>query len=243
MKIKVFENYDELSRFAAEVVKETINSIENPVLGLATGSSPVGMYEHLVRMHKNNEVDFSNIISINLDEYVGLDGSHDQSYRYFMDHHLFDHVNIDKSKTFVPNGLAADLEAECVAYDQRIRDLGYTDLQVLGIGPNGHIGFNEPDEKLTTRTHVADLLDSTVDANARFFESRDDVPKQALSMGLEAIMGARKIILIASGQNKAQAIKALEDEYITTQVPATLLKVHPDVLVLVDKEAASLLNR
>lgn len=243
MKIKVFETYDELSRYAAEIVKETLNTVENPVLGLATGSSPVGMYQNLVRMYNDGEVDFSNVISINLDEYVGLDGSHDQSYRYFMDEHLFNHVNIDKSRTFVPNGLAADLQLECDEYDQRIRELGYTDLQVLGIGPNGHIGFNEPDEKLTTRTHVADLLDSTVDANARFFESREDVPKQALSMGLEAIMGARKIILIASGTNKAQAIKALEDEYITTQVPATLLKIHPDVIVLADKEAASLLNR
>lgn len=239
--IKVFENYDELSAHAAEMFKEVLNNTENPVLGLATGSSPEGMYKALVEMNQNNEVDFSHVTSVNLDEYVGLAGDHDQSYRYFMDKHLFNHVNIDKSKTFVPNGLAEDLDKECQEYDQRIVDLGYADLQVLGIGPNGHIGFNEPDEKLTIKTHVADLLDSTIEANARFFESKEDVPKQAISMGLQAILNAKKIILIASGKAKAKAIASLVDEYVTTQIPATLLKVHPDVTVLVDKEAASLI--
>lgn len=238
---KVFDNYDELSAYGAELFKQVLDNTENPVLGLATGSSPVGMYKELVEMNKNHDVDFSNVTSVNLDEYVGLPGDHDQSYRYFMDQHLFDHVNIDKTKTFVPNGLAKDLEQECKEYDQRIRDLGYADLQVLGIGPNGHIGFNEPADKLTIETHVADLLDSTIEANARFFESKEDVPKQAISMGLEAILNAKKILLIASGTSKAEAVASLVDAYVTTQVPATLLKLHPDVTVLLDKDAASLM--
>lgn len=241
MTFKVFDNYDELSAYGAELFKQVLDNTENPVLGLATGSSPVGMYKELVEMNKNHGVDFSNVTSVNLDEYVGLPGDHDQSYRYFMDQHLFDHVNIDKTKTFVPNGLAKDLEQECKEYDQRIRDLGYADLQVLGIGPNGHIGFNEPADKLTIETHVADLLDSTIEANARFFESKEDVPKQAISMGLEAILNAKKILLIASGTSKAQAVASLVDAYVTTQVPATLLKLHPDVTVLLDKDAASLM--
>lgn len=241
MTFKVFDNYDELSAYGAELFKQVLDNTENPVLGLATGSSPVGMYKELVEMNKNHDVDFSTVTSVNLDEYVGLPGDHDQSYRYFMDQHLFDHVNIDKAKTFVPNGLAKDLEQECKEYDQRIRDLGYADLQVLGIGPNGHIGFNEPADKLTIETHVADLLDSTIEANARFFESKEDVPKQAISMGLEAILNAKKILLIASGTSKAQAVASLVDAYVTTQVPATLLKLHPDVTVLLDKDAASLM--
>jgi glucosamine-6-phosphate deaminase len=239
--IKVFENYDELSAQAAEMFKEVLNTTENPVLGLATGSSPEGLYKALVEMHKNKELDFSNVSTVNLDEYVGLSGDHDQSYRYFMNTHLFDHVNIDKAKTFVPNGLAQDLEQEGKDYDQRIKDLGGVDLQVLGIGSNGHIGFNEPAEKLVLGTHVEDLTESTIEANSRFFETRDDVPKRAISMGLGTILDAKKIILVASGKSKAEAIASLVDEYITTQVPATLLKLHPDVTVLVDKEAASLL--
>lgn len=242
IKFEVFENYDELSAHAAKMFKEVLDNTKNPVLGLATGSSPVGLYKELVEMYKKDEVDFSHVTSVNLDEYVGLDGTHDQSYRYFMDEHLFNHVNIDKEKTFVPNGLAEDLVKESKEYDQRIVDLGYADLQILGIGPNGHIGFNEPADKLTVETHVADLLDSTIEANSRFFESKDDVPKQAISMGLSAILNAKKIILIASGESKAKAVAALVDEFVTTEIPATLLKLHPDVTVLVDKEAASLIE-
>ncbi len=173
---------------------------------------------------------------------MGLPGDHEQSYRYFMDVNLFNHVNIDKSKTYVPNGLASDLAQECTAYDKLISNLGYPDIQVLGIGPNGHIGFNEPSDKLRTDTHVEDLLETTIDANSRFFESRDDVPKQAVSMGLGTILRSKKILLLASGANKAEACKALVDEYVTTQVPATLLKLHRDVIVCMDKEAASLID-
>lgn len=239
--LKVFENYDELSAHAAEMFKDIINNTDKPVLGLATGSTPISLYKKLVEMHENDVLDFSSVSTVNLDEYVGLSGDHDQSYRYFMNTHLFDHVNIDKEKTFVPNGLAQDLEQEGKDFDQRIKDLGGIDIQVLGIGSNGHIGFNEPAEKLALGTHVEDLTESTIEANSRFFETRDDVPKRAISMGLGTILDAKKIILVASGKSKAEAIASLVDEYITTQVPATLLKLHPDVTVLVDKEAASLL--
>lgn len=239
--IKVFENYEELSLAAAKMIKEVVNNTEKPVLGLATGSSPIGLYKALVEMNKNDEIDFSHVSTVNLDEYIGLPGDHDQSYRYFMNDNLFNHVNIDKTKTHVPNGLASDLEKESKEYDQLIEDLGYADIQVLGIGANGHIGFNEPSDKLTTGTHIEDLTQSTIEANARFFETKDDVPSKAISMGLQSILSARKIVLVASGKAKAKAIASLVDEYVTTQIPATLLKVHPDVTVLVDKEAASLI--
>lgn len=241
LTINVFENYDEMSAFAAEVVKEVLESADKPVIGLATGSSPVGLYQNLIEMNKNGEVDFSNVTSVNLDEYVGLTGDHPQSYRYFMNENLFDHVNIDKANTFVPNGVAEDLDQECAEYDERLQNLGYANIQVLGIGPNGHIGFNEPDTKLYAATRVAGLTKETIDANARFFDSADEVPKEAISLGMEGIFKAKKIILIASGANKAEASKALVDEFIDPQIPATLLKLHPNVIICLDKEAASLI--
>lgn len=241
MKFKVFDSYEELSAYSAELVAGVIREKEDAVLGLATGSSPLGLYEELIKLYDDGNLDFSKIRSINLDEYVGLDGNHDQSYRYFMDINFFNHINIDKKNTFVPNGIAEDLVKGAKEYDELIESLGGVDVQVLGIGPNGHIGFNEPAEQLNLNTHIAELTEETIKANARFFASEKDVPTRAVTMGVGPIMKARKVILIASGENKAWAVKSLVDDMISTTIPATLLKVHPDVTVLLDKSAASLL--
>ena len=200
------KTYDELSKKAAQIIASQIIMKPNCVLGLATGSSPVGTYKELIKMNQNGELDFSTVTSVNLDEYVGLDGTHDQSYRYFMNTNLFDHVNIDKARTFVPSGLADDLAAEGEAYDELIKALGGTDLQLLGIGLDGHIGFNEPDDVFTAATHEVVLDESTIDANARFFASRDDVPRTAITMGMLSIMLAKKILLVANGAAKKEII-------------------------------------
>ena len=237
MKLTVTNSYEKLSELAAEYIAAQVILKPDSVLGLATGSSPVGVYKCLVEKFNKGCLDFSDVISINLDEYVGLDGSHEQSYRYFMQDHLFNYVNIKPENTFVPNGCASDLAAECSEYDARVTRLGGIDLQLLGIGPDGHIGFNEPDDHFTAETHVVDLLPSTIEANSRFFSSIDEVPKQAVSMGMGSIMKAKKIILLANGKAKHQAIKELLDDRITTSNPSTLLKVHPDTVIICDKEA------
>ena len=239
--IKVFESYDEMSAYAAEIVKEVINSTEKPVIGLATGTSPIGLYEKLIEMYKNNQVDFSQVTSINLDEYVGLPDDHPQSYHYFMNEYLFKHINIKKENVFVPNGIADDMEQECKDYDRRLRDLGYADIQILGIGANGHIGFNEPNVNMNTNTNICNLTPETIKANSRFFDSIDEVHKQGITLGLEGIFKAKKIVLVANGFSKAEVCKSFADEYVTTQVPASLLKLHKDIVVCLDKEAASLL--
>ncbi|MFH5837086.1 glucosamine-6-phosphate deaminase [Proteiniclasticum sp. C24MP] len=241
MNFRVFDSYEEVSAYSAELLAEVISEKEDAVLGLATGSSPVGMYKELIKLHEEGKLDFSKAKSINLDEYVGLDGSHDQSYRYFMNTNLFDHVNMDKKNTFVPDGTTDDLMEGARKYDELIESMGGIDVQVLGIGPNGHIGFNEPADELKMNTHVAELTEETIQANARFFASEKDVPTRAVTMGVGPIMKAKKIILIASGENKAWAVKSLVDDVITTKIPATLLKLHPDVTVVLDKEAAGML--
>lgn len=241
MNFKVFDTYDEVSVYTAELLAEVVRAKVDAVLGLATGSSPVGMYKELIKLHEEGKLDFANAKSINLDEYVGLDGSHDQSYRYFMNTNFFDHINMEKKNTFVPDGTAEDLTKGAKKYDELIESMGGIDVQVLGIGPNGHIGFNEPAEELKMNTHVADLTEGTIKANARFFDSEKDVPTKAVTMGVGPIMKAKKIILIASGANKAWAVKCLTDDVISTKIPATLLKLHPDVTVVLDKEAASML--
>lgn len=241
MEFKIFDTYEEASRYSAELVADVIKAKNDAVLGLATGSSPEGMYKELIAMNQKGELDFSAVKSVNLDEYVGLEGSHHQSYRYFMDVNLFNHVNIDKNNTFVPNGTAEDLQEGAKAYDSLIESVGALDVQVLGIGPNGHIGFNEPGDELYVHTHVADLTDETIEANARFFESKEEVPTKAVTMGVGAIMKSKKIVLIASGKNKAWAVQQLASDVITTRIPATLLKLHGDVTVVLDKDAASLL--
>lgn len=243
MKLIVVNNYEELSKVAAKEFSKIIKEKENAVLGLATGGSPVGMYKELIRMYEQKELNFSKITTVNLDEYIGLNPEHNQSYRYFMNNNLFNHINIDKSNTFVPNGLAEDLEAQCKEYDQKISELGGIDIQLLGVGNNGHIAFNEPNNELSSGTHIISLTDNTIEANARFFDNIDDVPRKAITMGVGGIMKAKKIILIASGESKAEAIKGIFSGKITTANPATMLQMHRDVTIIVDEAAAKLINK
>ena len=243
MKLIVVNNYEELSKVAAKEFSKIIKEKENAVLGLATGGSPVGMYKELIKMYEKKELNFSKITTVNLDEYIGLNPEHNQSYRYFMNNNLFNHINIDKSNTFVPNGLAEDLEAQCKEYDQKIAELGGIDIQLLGVGNNGHIAFNEPNNELSSGTHIISLTDNTIEANARFFDNIYDVPRKAITMGVGGIMKAKKIILIASGESKAEAIKGIFSGKITTANPATMLQMHRDVTVIVDEAAAKLINK
>ena len=229
--IKV-DTYEELSRKAANLISAQVLSKPDCVLGLATGSSPVGAYKVLIERCAKGDLDFSEVTTVNLDEYVGLDGTNDQSYRYFMNKNLFDHINIDKRKTFVPNGLAEDYNAECEEYDARVKALGGIDLQLLGIGFDGHIGFNEPDSCFTKATHVVDLHESTNQANARFFENEADVPRQAVTMGMMCIMQARKVVLIANGAGKKDIVEKAFFGPITPEVPASILQLHPDLTVI-----------
>lgn len=232
MKFISVSTYEELSHIAANLIFAQITVKPNSVLGLATGSSPVGVYRELVERYRAKELDFSDVTSVNLDEYVGLSPDHPQSYRRFMQEHLFDHVNIDPARTFVPDGLAKDYDAECAGYDRRIVRLGGIDLQLLGIGVDGHIGFNEPGDCFVPATHVADLDESTVRANARFFASEQDVPRQAISMGIRPIMQARKILLIANGAAKKEVLLRAFDGPVTPSLPASILQLHPDVTVV-----------
>lgn len=229
--IKV-DTYEELSRKAANLISAQVLSKPDCVLGLATGSSPVGAYKVLIERCAKGDLDFSEVTTVNLDEYVGLDGTNDQSYRYFMNKNLFDHINIHKNKTFVPNGLAEDYNAECEEYDARVKVLGGIDLQLLGIGFDGHIGFNEPDSCFTKATHVVDLHESTIQANARFFENEADVPRQAVTMGMMCIMQARKVVLIANGAGKKDIVEKAFFGPITPEVPASILQLHPDLTVI-----------
>lgn len=231
MEIVKFTSYDELSKFASEVVKNEILKNEACVLGLATGSSPVGMYNELAKLNAQKTITFKNVKTVNLDEYVGLDGLNEQSYRYFMNTNLFDKIDIKKENTFVPNGKANDLQKECEDYEKLIESLGGVDLQVLGLGDNGHIGFNEPSEVYEKYTHLTNLKEETINANARFFDNADLVPKQALTMGIKSIMNARKILLIVNKKEKKEiALKALFGE-ITPLVPASVLQLHPNLVV------------
>lgn len=228
--IKV-RTYAEMSKIAADMVEAQIKSKPDSVLGLATGSSPVGMYELLIEKYRNGLLDFSKVRTVNLDEYVGLSGDNDQSYRYFMNDKLFNHINIDKNNTFVPNGLAKDIEKECEDYDKVINELGI-DFQVLGVGRNGHIGFNEPSSVFSKGTHLELLKEDTIKANSRFFERIEDVPTKALTMGIESIMSAKKIILVSSGEAKRPIIEKLLDCEVTPLIPASILKNHPDVTII-----------
>ena len=232
MNYIVVDSYKELSRKAAQIIASVVTLKPDCVLGLATGSSPVGTYDRLTEMYENGELDFSRVTSVNLDEYVGLDGTNDQSYRYFMNKNLFDRVNIDKNRTFVPNGLAADPAAEGEAYDNHIKELGGIDIQLLGIGLDGHIGFNEPDSFFTKETHLVKLHESTIEANSRFFASRDEVPTTAITMGMSSIMQARRVLLIANGAKKKEIMEKAFFGPITPEVPASILQMHPDLTVI-----------
>ncbi len=236
MNFITVKTYDELSRKAAALIAAQVINKPNCVLGLATGSSPVGTYKKLIEGYRAGDIDFSNVTSVNLDEYVGLDGSNDQSYRYFMNDNLFDHINIDKEKTFVPSGKAGDLKSEGEAYDNMIKAFGGIDLQLLGIGLDGHIGFNEPDEFFTAATHEVVLDESTIKANARFFASEDEVPKTAITMGMMSIMQAKKVLLIANGAAKKDIIEKSFFGPITPKVPASILQLHPDLTVIYSEE-------
>ncbi|MCQ2436502.1 MAG: glucosamine-6-phosphate deaminase [Clostridia bacterium] len=237
MKLIICENYDEMSARAAELIKKQINEKPTSVLGLATGSTPVGMYSRLVTMYNNKEVDFSGVRSVNLDEYYPLSAEDEQSYRYFMNKNLFDHVNIGKNNTHVPNGLAKDPEKEGKEYDDMIASLGGVDIQVIGIGQNGHIGFNEPDTSLIYGTHLVKLTENTIQVNSRFFDSEDKVPRYAMTMGIGSIMEADKLLLLISGASKHKALMALLDDKIDTNVPATMIKLHHNATVICDKDA------
>ncbi len=242
MKTIVVKNYDEMSRVSADLVADVLRAKPDFVLGLATGSTPVGMYQNLAKMCKEGDLDFSRTHTVNLDEYYPITPDNDQSYRYFMNHQLFDHINIDKANTAVPDGTVApeELDAFCRSYEDHIDALGGIDVQILGIGRNGHIGFNEPDEELIPITHLTALTPDTIDANSRFFASEEDVPKHALTMGIQSVFKAKKIFMLATGKNKAEAVKAMVSGNITTKCPASLLCLHPDVTLICDEDAYSL---
>lgn len=238
MKLIVKKDYNDMSLLAAEIIKENIEKKPNLVLGLATGGTPEGMYKQLIGFHREEGLDFSNVTTFNLDEYVGIDENHPNSYSYFMKDILFDHININMENTFIPNGRAEDLDDYCKEYDNLIEDKGDIDIQILGIGENGHIAFNEPDKELNIGTSVVDLTQTTIKSNSRFFESIDEVPKTAITMGIGSIMKAKKIILLASGKSKLNIIKKLlNSDKLTTQLPASMLLLHPDVTIIVDEEA------
>lgn len=240
MKVIVTKNYDEMSRVAAELFAEVLREKPDGVLGLATGDTPIGLYQNLIAMYREGTLDFSHATSVNLDEYYPITPDNDQSYRYFMNHQLFDHVNMDKARTYVPDGTTKDPDAFCREYEAKIDALGGVDVQVLGIGRNGHIGFNEPDDELIPITHLTALTESTIEANARFFASEDDVPKHALTMGVQSVFKARRILVLASGKNKAEAVRGMLNGNLSTRLPASLLQLHPDVTLICDEDAYSL---
>ena len=243
MRIYMCEDYRGMSRQAANLISAQVIMKPDCVLGLATGSTPVGTYDQLVEWFQKKDLSFARTISVNLDEYRGLSGTHEQSYRYFMQEHLFSRVDICPENTYVPNGLAEDAEAECARYDALIQDLGGIDLQLLGMGRHAHIGCNDPGEDFRLGTHLVDLTPSTIEANKRFFASENDVPRQAVTMGIKHIMQAKKILLAVSGEEKAEAlVKALTGP-VTPQIPASILQIHPDVVLVADKAALSKLGR
>jgi len=239
MRIYCEKDYNAMSRRAAAIIAAQVVSKPDCVLGLATGSTPIGAYQQLVKWHQQGDLSFAEVRSVNLDEYVGLAPSHDQSYRYFMNTNLFHHVDILPENTNVPSGLAADASAECARYEDVVKALGYADLQLLGLGRNGHIGFNEPCDHFPVATHLVDLTQSTIEANARFFASADDVPKQALTMGIGTIMHARSILVVASGADKAEAVRKTVNGPVTPEVPASILQLHPNVTIIGDEAALS----
>jgi len=241
MLIHVYKDAQEVGKAAAMIVASEILKKEDCVLGLATGSTPITTYKEMARMNKEGLIDFSKVRSYNLDEYIGLAPDHICSYRRFMNEQLFDHINIDKANTHVPCGIGEDHEADAKAYDEAVEAAGGIDLQILGIGHDGHIGFNEPGDEFVGPTNIVTLTDMTIDANTRFFEKRDDVPRQAITLGNRNIMAAKHIILLATGKDKAQAIAAAVKGNITPKMPASLLQVHPNVQFLLDEAAASLL--
>ena len=237
MKIYKAKDYKDMSRKAANIISAQVIMKPNCVLGLATGSTPIGTYDQLVEWYNKGDLDFSEVTTVNLDEYKGLPRTNDQSYYYFMHQHLFDRVNIDPERTNVPNGMESDAEKECGRYEELIRSLGGVDLQLLGLGHNGPIGFNEPGEAFEKETHCVDLTESTIEANKRFFASADDVPKQAYTMGIKTIMQAKKILIVVNGENKADIVERAFFGPVTPEVPASILQLHNDVTLVGDEAA------
>ena len=243
MRIIVENDYHSMSKKAALMVASQITLKPDSNLGLATGGTPLAMYDKLIEMFREDEVDFSEVKSFNLDEYCGLEADHPNSYHYYMYDNFFKEINIKKDNIHIPDGKADDFDKECRDYEETIKKAGGIDLQILGIGSNGHIGFNEPAESLNVATEVVNLTEETIKANSRYFESKDNVPKKAISMGMATILKADRIILLARGKNKAEAIKKTVNGKISTQEPASLLQTHPQVTIIIDQEAASLINK
>lgn len=243
MRVIVTNSYDEMSKEAAKIVAGQIYLKPDSVLGLATGSTPLQMYKKLIAVHEMVGLDFSQVTSFNLDEYIGMSPDNPQSYHYFMKHNFFDFINIKPENIFIPNGMAKDIDAEGRRYDALIEEKGGIDLQILGIGRNAHIGFNEPDIKFEATTHKVKLDDETIEANSRFFENESEVPRYAISMGIKTIMLAKKVVLLASGSNKAEAVYNAVYGSISPSAPASILQLHRDVTVIVDREAGALLQK
>ena len=237
MRVMICNDYEEMSAVGARLIADQVMKKPNSILGLATGSTPVGVYKKLVEMFENGEIDFKSVKTFNLDEYYPIAQNDPQSYYYFMQENLFSKINVPDENINIPNGEAPDPIEECNRYDEKLAKSGGVDLQLLGIGINGHIGFNEPDIDLCATTHCTDLTESTIQANSRFFESAELVPTKALTMGIGSILSSKKIVIMANGKNKHEAVSALLDEKITTSVPATMLKVHKDVVLICDREA------
>lgn len=242
MKVIIAKDYDDMSKKAYEVMKTVVTEKDDAILGLATGSSPIGLYKCMIEDYKKGNVSYKNIHSVNLDEYIGQGVGDEQSYVEFMRNNLFNHIDIDIKNTDLPCGKAADMQKECDRYNKKLDGISQ-DIQVLGIGSNGHIGFNEPNTPFGSETHVVDLTENTIKDNARFFKSIDEVPTQAISMGIKNVMHAKKILLVASGLNKADAIKATVEGPVTEKVPASVLQLHPDCYIVVDEAAASKLGK
>lgn len=247
MKLLIEKDYTSLSKKGAEIIAEFVRKKPECVLGLATGSTPLGIYEELIRQHRlggNAGLDFSKVTTFNLDEYCGLEESNPQSYHYYMRENFFNHVNVRPENINIPNGNSADPHQECIRYEAALEASGGVDLQLLGLGPNGHIGFNEPDEHLILDTHVVGLSQETIEANSRFFVSAEQVPRAAITMGIGSIMKAKKILLVVNGKGKADIVrKIMEERSISPKIPASILHVHPDATILLDSESASALER
>lgn len=242
MRVISAKDYTDVSRKAANIISAQIILKPDCVLGLATGSSPIGAYQQLIRWHEKGDLDFSQVRTVNLDEYVGLSVINPQGYAYFMRHNLFDHVNINPHNTNIPNGMDPNAARECARYDSVIRGLGGVDLQLLGLGVNGHIGFNEPSDEFVKGTHKVDLTDITVNANARFFDNIEDVPRAAYTMGILDIIQARRVVMVANGEHKAQAVLESFWGPVTPRVPASILQLHPDFTLVADEAALSLVQ-
>lgn len=242
MRIIKTKSYEEMSKKAANIITSVVTLKPDCMLGLATGSSPIGTYDELVKKYEAGDLDFSEVTTVNLDEYKGLPKENEQSYYYFMHEYLFDKVNINPEKTYLPDGTNLNSEEEAARYEALVQSLGTVDLQLLGLGRNGHIGFNEPGDHFEDGTHCVDLKESTIEANKRFFESADDVPKQAYSMGIGTIMRSKKILLVVSGEEKAQALKDSIYGPVTPEVPGSILRFHPDVTIIADEAAMSLIK-